>query len=104
MIRITSLQQRLAVFLLLPVALLLFVMMSAGFLYARSNLLAQWREAVVLKLGRAAHSIDMRLLRPKEWLQIYLYATGNPSSDNLQERLVELLKGLDGVARVNVKG
>ena len=69
MFRITSLQQRLAVFLLLPVALLLFAMMSAGFFYARNNLLAQWREAVVLKLGRAAHSIDMRLLRPKEWLQ-----------------------------------
>lgn len=102
MIRITSIQQRLAVFLLLPVALLLFAMMTAGFFYARNNLLAQWREVVVLKLGRAAHFIDMRLLRPKEWLQMYLHASGNASSDNLKERLVELLKGLDGVARVNV--
>ncbi len=102
MFRFTSLQQRLAVFLLLPVALLLFAMMSAGFFYARNNLLEQWREAVVLKLGRGAHSVDMRLVRPREWLEMYLYAVGTPSPDNLQDRLVELLKGIDGVVRVNV--
>lgn len=72
MIRPASLQQRLALFLLLPVAVLLFAMISAGFFYARNNLLAQWREGVVLRLGRAAHFIDMRLLRPKEWLEMYL--------------------------------
>lgn len=102
MIRPTSLQQRLALFLLLPVAFLLFAMISAGFFYARNNLLAQWREGVVLRLGRAAHFIDMRLLRPKEWLQMYLSVSGQPSTVNLQERLVELLKGLEGVERVTV--
>lgn len=102
MIKITSLRQRLGIFLLLPVAFLLFVTMAAGFFYARENLLAQWREVVILKLGGAAHSIDMRLLRPKEWLQMYLYATGKPLSGNLQESLVERLEGLDGVAHVKV--
>lgn len=102
MIRPASLQQRLALFLLLPVALLLFAMISAGFFYARNNLLAQWREGIVLRLGRAAHFIDMRLLRPKEWLQMYLSVSGQPSAGNLQEHLVELLKGLDGVERVSV--
>ena len=102
MIRPASLQQRLALFLLLPVAVLLFAMISAGFFYARNNLLAQWREGVVLRLGRAAHFIDMRLLRPKEWLEMYLSVSGQPSAGNMQERLVELLKDLEGVERVKV--
>ena len=58
MIRLSSLQQRLALFLLLPVGCLLFVMIAAGFLYARNSLIAQWQEVVVLRLGRAAHSVD----------------------------------------------
>jgi len=102
MIRLSSLQQRLALFLLLPVGCLLFVMIAAGFLYARNSLIAQWQEVVVLRLGRAAHSVDMRLLRPKEWLQIYLYATGEAYADSLQERLVERLKMIEGVMRVDL--
>ena len=102
MIRIKSLQQRLALFLLLPVALLLFAMISVGFLYAKDILQKQWRETVILKLERSAHFIDMRLSHPKEWLQMYLYAAGDRSSETVRGRLVERLQGMDGVARVNV--
>ena len=45
MIRPKSLQQRIVIFVLLPVALLLVVMGFAGFIYARNSMLAQWREA-----------------------------------------------------------
>ena len=42
-----SLQQRLAIFVLLPVALLLIGMGFVGFIYARNNLLAQWRDCLL---------------------------------------------------------
>jgi hypothetical protein len=71
MLKIRSLQQRLVLFLLLPVAMLLLGMGIVGFIYARNTLLTQWREAAILKLQRAAHDVDMRLSRPKEWLQMY---------------------------------
>ncbi|UCF01026.1 MAG: hypothetical protein JSV14_11625 [Deltaproteobacteria bacterium] len=71
MIKVKSLQQRFVLFLLLPVTGLLLGMGIVGFIYARNSLLTQWREAAILKLQRAAHDVDMRLSRPKEWLQIY---------------------------------
>jgi len=78
-IRIKSLQQRLAIFLLLPVAILLFAMISLGFFFARENLLTEWRQVLILRLGRAAHTVDMRLSHPKEWLQMYLTPRGRLS-------------------------
>ena len=60
MLKIRSLQQRLVLFLLLPVAALLLGMGIVGFIYARNSLLRQWSEAAVLKLQRAAHDVDMR--------------------------------------------
>ena len=49
MIRPKSLQQRLSLFLILPLALLLIGMGIAGFIYARDALLSQWQEAAVLR-------------------------------------------------------
>ncbi len=68
---IKSLQQRLALFLLLPVALLLFLTGFVGFLYARGIMLNEWRESGVLKMQRAAHHIDMRLSQPIEWINMF---------------------------------
>jgi phosphoserine phosphatase RsbU/P len=102
MIRIKSLQQRLALFLLLPVAISLFAMIYLGFSFARESLLKEWREVVILRLARSAHFIDMRLSHPKEWLQMYLYATGDAYPDTVQQRLVERLRGMEGVERVNI--
>ena len=58
MLRPTSLQQRLSLFMFLPVALLLIAMGFVGFIYARDSLVSQWREAAILKLQRAAHQVD----------------------------------------------
>ena len=70
MIRPKSLQQRLAIFVLFPVALLLIGMGFAGFIYARNRLLAQWKEAAILKLQQASNSVDMRLDRTKKWIRV----------------------------------
>ncbi len=102
MIKVTSLQQRLMLFLLLPVAALLIGMGIIGFFYARNSLLTQWREAAILKLQRAAHDVDMRLSRPKEWLEMYNKTGGEHYNEHTQEWILDQLRELEGVERVNL--
>ena len=102
MIRPKSLQQRLMLFLLLPVAALLLCMGIAGFFYARYSLLAQWEEAAILKLQRAAHDVDMRLSRPKEWLEMFDKSGGEHFDEHTQEWILDQLRQLQGVDRVTL--
>ena len=62
--RFRSINTRLSVYMLFPVAVLLIAMGYAGFIYARNRLFEQWREAVILELQQEAHKVDMRLSRP----------------------------------------
>lgn len=97
-----SLQQRLAIFVLFPVALLLIDMGFVGFIYARNSLISQWREAAILRLQRAAHSVDMRLSRTKEWIQALDIAGENRNPDLIYGWIVNQLKNVEGVWRVNL--
>jgi sigma-B regulation protein RsbU (phosphoserine phosphatase) len=102
MIRPKSLQQRLALFVLFPVAVLLIGMGFAGFIYARNNLLAQWKEAAILRLQRAAHSVDMRLDRTKKWIKM-LDGAGESQDPNLvYSWIVDQLKKSKSVSRVDL--
>jgi len=103
MIRIKGLQQRLMLFLFLPVAALLAGMGIVGFVYARNTLLNQWREAAVLKLQRAAHEVDMRLRRPLEFLDLYNKTGGEHFDEHTQEWILEQLRQLEGVVRVELE-
>lgn len=100
MLRIKSIQHRLAIFVLLPVALLLVAMGVAGFIYARDSLLNQWREATTLKLQRAAHLVDMRLSRPKELLKMFHWVGNTLYADQVRELVIKQLQGMPGVVRV----
>ena len=102
MIKLKGLQQRLALYMFLPVALLLAGMGIAGFIYARNILITQWGEAATLKLQRAAHNVDMRLGRAKEWLKMFHTPGDNPYTDYVHEMVIEQLEDLDGVARVTL--
>ena len=102
MIHPKSLQQRLSLFLILPVALLLILMGIVGFIYARDLLLSQWREASVLKLQRAAHQVDMRLARVKDWIRIFHQPSIGQESDELHELAIEQLKQQEGVDHVHL--
>ena len=102
MLKIRSLQQRLVLFLLLPVAALLLGMGIVGFVYARGSLLAQWREAALLKLQRAAHDVDMRLSHPKEWLELYHKTGGEHFSEHIREWVLDQLREVEGVERVTL--
>jgi sigma-B regulation protein RsbU (phosphoserine phosphatase) len=103
MIRPKTLQQRLALFLLFPVALLLFSMGIVGFIYARNSLIAQWKEAAILKLQRAAHNVDMRLSRPKGWVEIYGEIAEKEKGGEIPEWILDRIENLNGVARVKVR-
>lgn len=100
---IKSLEQRLALFLLLPVALLLFLTGFLGFLYARNIMLHEWREAAILKLQRAAHQLDMRLRRPMDWIQMMQAAAGGRGGPITQDWFLDPLREMDGVTRVNLR-
>jgi len=89
-------------FLFIPVAALLIGMGMIGFVYARNSLLKEWREAAVLKLQRAAHDVDMRLSRPLKWLEMYNNTGGEHFDENTQEWILEQLRQLEGVVRVEL--
>ena len=102
MIHPKSLQQRLTLFLILPVALLLILMGMAGFIYARNLMLSQWQEASILKLQRAAHRVDMRLARVKNWIRIFHQTSGSQEADELHYLAIEQLKQQEGVDQVHL--
>ena len=101
---IRRLQQRLVLFLLLPAALLLFAMGFLGFLYARGIMLNQWKEAAILKLERAAHHVDMRLSKPIMRIKMFQRAADQQEMFNVQQWIIDRLRELDGVSRVDLKG
>jgi len=102
MIQPRSLQQRLSIFLILPVVLLLIVIGFAGFFYARDLMIVQWQEAAVLKLQRATHQVDMRLRRTKELIQLFHQSPVFQLEGVLPFWVVEQLEKQDGVARVRL--
>jgi sigma-B regulation protein RsbU (phosphoserine phosphatase) len=97
-----SLQQRLSVFLLLPLALLLIIIGFAGFIYARNLLISQWQEASILKLQRAAHQVDMRLQHVKEWIRIFNQAADGQDKPMLNLLAIEQLELLESVDHVHL--
>ena len=105
MLKIKTLQKRFVVYMLMPVALLMCVMGVAGFVYARNAILTQWEEAAVLKLQRAAHHVDMRLARPKEWVSLYLKLV--EEHRHAMSRRLDILKEFEnseGVVAVYLNG
>jgi class 3 adenylate cyclase len=102
MIRFKTLQRQLLVSLLLPVGLLLLVVGFIGFLYARQNLLQEWREAAVLRLQRAAHHLDMRLSVSLTWMESFSQAGTGPHRLDTQTWILEHLRKLPGVKGVKL--
>ncbi|WP_173180010.1 SpoIIE family protein phosphatase [Desulfosarcina ovata] len=96
----SSLNQRLVLFILLPVALVLVVVGMIGFIYARDQLLNQWGEATILKLQRTAHQVDMRLSLPKT---LMMMIQGMQNVDDVRyasKFILKELEEIDGVKRV----
>ncbi len=97
-----TLQQRLSLFVLLPLTVLLLGMGFSGLLYARGKILEQWGDAAILRLQRAAHQVDMRLNAPKLWLTMYHQISDKPYAQVLQSAIIRRLRTMDGITGVHL--
>jgi len=98
-----TLQTRFIVLLLLPVTLILIAAGVFGFIYIRKAMLNQWNETAILKLERAAHTIDMRLARPFELMTLFTETAGLPDNEEFQRQILQRLEAFQGVMRVRLR-
>jgi adenylate cyclase len=103
MFTIKSLQQRLIIFLILPVAVFLVAIGAGGYFYIRDSLYQEWQEAAILRLERAAHHMDMRLNEPLQWMQALANTGGGPEGTQNQEWVLAKLRAQPGVTRVSLE-
>ena len=99
-----TLRHKLFLLLLLPVSLLLFGMGVFGFSYASRTVFQDWQNSSILKLQPAAHSINMRLKDPIEWIQMFNKTAKSPNWQIVQTWIIEQLKQLEGVESVTLTG
>ena len=100
MLHFKSLQSRLFVLLMLPVFCIIFVGGTLSFVHTRDVILEQWNESAVLKLQRAAHYIEMRLLKPTEMIEILFRLSEKKGTFLSSEKIINHLKTLEGVVDV----
>lgn len=102
MLTIKSLQQRLIIFLILPVAIFLVAIGAGGYFYMRDSLYAQWQEAAILRLERAAHFMDMRLSAPLQWMHSLANTGGDRAGTDNQKWVLQKLRAQPGVTQVSL--
>lgn len=73
-----SLQQRLAVLLILPVGLFLVGAGVMGYVSIRKSQMEEWQKVAILRLEQAAHQMDMRLSQPKHWMELFARVATKP--------------------------
>ena len=102
MFTIKTLQQRLIIFLILPVAVFLFSIGAAGYFYIRGTLYGERQEVAILRLERAAHYLDMRLNEPLQWIQSLANTGGDRKGTDNQNWILQKLREQPGVDRVTL--
>ncbi len=100
--QISSIQQRLFFFLLIPVIILLLGAGFLTFIYARNIMVEQWEEAAILKLQRVAHDIDMKLNQPIQLVEILNGSGGLNNDAEHQKLLFDQLENLEGVTHAKL--
>lgn len=98
-----TLQQRTVIMVLIPTFIILSAMGWGGYLIVKKNLLTQWSETAIANMQKAAHSIDMRLSRPKELLQRLKYNSGRGMAHLTFRDTLDQLSKLDGVNDIKVE-
>lgn len=96
-----TLQQRIVIFILMPVFFILAGMGWVSFLYARNAMLKQWGETATAKLQRASHMIDMRLSKTKDLLSMLKNTDHQDQGYMVQHFIVDRLREMEGVVEVN---
>ena len=103
MFTIKTLQQRLILFLILPVAVFLAAIGAGGYFYIRDSLYEEWQEVAILRLERAAHYMDMRLSEPLQWMQALANTGGDRRGTDNQKWVVQKLREQPGVSRASLE-
>jgi len=103
MFTIKTLQQRLIIFLILPVAVFLAAIGVGGYLYIRASIFQEWQEVAILRLSRSAHLMDMRLKEPLQWIKALASTGGNRLDTSNQDFALKKLQQEPGVSRVVLK-
>lgn len=98
-----TLQGRLIVLLLFPVFLIILSGGMLGFLYTRDAIFDQWNESAVLKLHRAAHYIEMRLLKPVALMEMLFQLSKKKDTSISLESIAEHVTTFEGVIDVEFK-
>ncbi|WP_024334237.1 adenylate/guanylate cyclase domain-containing protein [Desulfotignum balticum] len=98
-----TLQGKLIILLLLPVFLIIFSGGALSFLYTRTALINQWNESAVLKLQRAAHYIEMRLLKPVELIETLFQVSREKQIPLSLDEVAAYLETIEGVLAVGVR-
>ncbi|MGO8762394.1 MAG: adenylate/guanylate cyclase domain-containing protein [Desulfobaccales bacterium] len=103
MFAIKTLQQRLVIFMILPVAVFLAAIGVVGYFYIRGSLYQEWQEAAILRLERAAHYMDMRLGEPLQWIQSLANTGGDRRGTDNQNWVLKKLREQPGVSQVKLE-
>jgi class 3 adenylate cyclase len=92
-----SINMRLIIMLVLPVAIFLTVTSILEYVYIRQIILEEWQESTTLRLESAAHQIDVRLSRLLRGMQAFAQTGGTPLGDKKQAWLLKKLQEQEGV-------
>jgi hypothetical protein len=103
MFTIKTIQQRLIIFLILPVAVFLTAIGAGGYFYIRGSLYQEWQESAILRLERAAHYMDMRLGEPRHWIQSLANSGGDRQGTDNQNWILQKLREQPGVSQVSLE-
>jgi adenylate cyclase len=95
--RFKTLQARILTLLLVPVVMLVLLGGAISFWYSRGIMLDQWDESAVVKLQRAAHNIEMRLLKPVDLLNVLFQVSDRKGIVITPDQVKEYLLVMDGV-------
>jgi class 3 adenylate cyclase len=102
MIKMKSLQQKLIVFVILPVAIILSSIGIAGFFYIRDGLSNRWHQIAVLQMERAAQRLEIRLNNPINLIESFARAGREPGAEEIQGWLLKELQRQDGLGHVRL--
>jgi adenylate cyclase len=102
MIKMKSLQQKLIVFVILPVAIILSSIGIAGYFYIRDGLSNRWQEIAVLQMERAAQRLETRLNDSINLMESFARAGHEPAREEIQGWILKQLQNQEGVSLVRL--
>ena len=102
MIGMKSLQQKLIVFVILPIVVILSSIGVAGFFYIRDGLSSRWQEIAVLQMARAAQRLETRLNNLVNLIESFGRAGHEPAAKEIQGWILKQLQNQEGVGLVRL--